>query len=230
MEKQVETELKLKLAPGSLAAFLAAPLVVDRCLPGSSRELKLVSTYYDTKTMTLQQAGLAYRVRQTGTAAFEATVKMDKGLIRDGLSERREITVPLKAAVPEVAAFTGAGFNLAAVVGKAVLGPLFTVTVTRQVKLLQVAADTVAELAIDRGEVRAGAKAAVIDEIELELKSGSLKKLLAYAVLLTEHFPMTVALQSKYEQGLKLLGYAAASADREEIPAGPALKKLAATL
>ena len=50
------------------------------------------------------------------------------------------------------------------------------------------------------------------------------------AMLLTERFPMTVALQSKYEQGLKLLGYAAASSGKEDIPAGPALKKLAAAL
>jgi triphosphatase len=229
MEKQVETELKLRLAPENWPALVAAPLVRDKVQPGSERLLQLVSTYYDTKNWDLRRAGMAYRVRQTGTAAFEATVKMDKGVVRDGLSERKEITVPLTSAQPVVRAFTAAGLDLTGLVKEASLQPLFTVTVARQVKLLQLDRETVAELALDRGEVRAGQKAAPIAELELELKSGSLKTLLTYAIALAEQFKLGAGLQSKYEQGLGLLGEPIRQQQGDQ-PAAPALQKLLAAL
>ena len=230
MEKQVETELKLKLAPGTLPAFLASPLVAGKVLSGSDQVLELVSTYYDTPSWNLRRAGMAYRVRQTGKTAFEATVKMDKGLVRDGLSERKEITVPLKAAQPVVQEFSAVGLELAPVVKQEKLQPLFTVTVERLVKLLQLDKDTVAELAVDRGEVRAGQKRLPIDEIELELKSGSLKTLLTYELALTENFSLSAGLQSKYEQGLILLGQTVRTVKQQDQPVGPALQKLLAAL
>ena len=64
MDKQVETELKLQLAPENWPALVAAPLVRDRVKPGSEELLQLISTYYDTKDWALRRAGMAYRVRQ----------------------------------------------------------------------------------------------------------------------------------------------------------------------
>ena len=229
MDKQVETELKLQLAPENWPALVAAPLVRDRVKPGSEELLQLISTYYDTKDWALRRAGMAYRVRQTGAAAFEATVKMDKGVVRDGLSERKEITVPLTDARPVVREFTAAGLDLAKLVQAASLQPLFTVTVARQVKLLQLDRETVAELALDRGEVRAGQKTAPIAELELELKAGSLKTLLTYAVALAAQFQLAAGLQSKYEQGLQLLGEPVRNRKPAQ-PAEPALQKLLAAL
>ena len=155
---------------------------------------------------------------------------MDKGLVRDGLSERKEITVPLKAAQPVVQEFSAVGLELAPVVKQEKLQPLFTVTVERLVKLLQLDKDTVAELAVDRGEVRAGQKRLPIDEIELELKSGSLKTLLTYVLALTENFSLSAGLQSKYEQGLILLGQTVRTVKQQDQPVGPALQKLLAAL
>lgn len=229
MEKQVETELKLELAPESWPALVAAPLVRDKVKPGSGQLLYLISTYYDTKDWSLRRAGMAYRVRQTGDAAFEATVKMDQGVVRDGLSERKEITVPLPDARPVVREFTAAGLELSNLIQTASLQPLFTVTVARQVQLLQLDRETVAELALDRGEVRAGQQAAPIGELELELKTGSLKTLLAYAIALAAQFKLMTGLQSKYEQGLRLLGEKTHNQKPGQL-AGPALQKLLESL
>ena len=69
-----------------------------------------------------------------------------------------------------------------------------------------------------------------IDEIELELKSGSLKTLLTYVLALTENFSLSAGLQSKYEQGLILLGQTVCTVKQQDQPVGPALQKLLAAL
>ena len=88
MEKNVETEVKLLVGKKELKELLELPLVAKRVRKGSHETLKLVNAYYDTKDLLLRQAGIAYRIRQTGNA-FEQTVKMSKKAA-GGLTSRGE--------------------------------------------------------------------------------------------------------------------------------------------
>jgi triphosphatase len=202
MEKNLEIELKLHLDKSSLKAFLSAPLLTKKVVKGSSKTLPLLSTYYDTADFALEQAGIAYRVRRTGKE-YEATIKSDK-MAASGLSQRREITVPLVDSKPILTGFENT--DLPALTKHVPLEKLFTVKVERQVKLLRLNKDTLVELAVDQGVVKGAKKTAKIDEIELELKEGSLGPLLKYAAQIAAKYPLFVELRSKFERGMDLLG------------------------
>ena len=180
MEKNVETEVKLLVGKKELKELLELPLVAKRVRKGSHETLKLVNAYYDTKDLLLRQAGIAYRIRQTGNA-FEQTVKMSKKAA-GGLTSRGEYTVPAQGWRPDWTAFAGAGLPLdvEGLLGGALVEKLFSVRVKRDVRLLQVTADTVVEMAIDQGCVLAGKRKDTIGEVELELKEGKVEDLLAY--------------------------------------------------
>ena len=148
MEKNVETEVKLLVGKKELKELLELPLVAKRVRKGSHETLKLVNAYYDTKDLLLRQAGIAYRIRQTGNA-FEQTVKMSKKAA-GGLTSRGEYTVPAQGWRPDWTAFAGAGLPLdvEGLLGGALVEKLFSVRVKRDVRLLQVTADTVVELSL----------------------------------------------------------------------------------
>jgi triphosphatase len=72
------------------------------------------------------------------------------------------------------------------------------------------------ELAIDRGEVRAGQKIAPIYEVELELKRGKPAALFKLAQAIVELVPARVILKSKSERGYELLSGKQARAGRAQ--------------
>ena len=60
-------------------------------------------------------------------------------------------------------------------------------------------------MAIDQGFISAGGKKETIDEVELELKEGSLADLLAYTAKIAAEVPVFTESRSKYARGLALL-------------------------
>ncbi len=206
MEKNVETELKLLFGKRELKALLELPLVTKKTIKGSHQSLKLVNAYYDTRDLILRQAGIAYRIRQTGKA-FEQTVKMSKRAA-GGLTSRGEYTVSAKGWHPAPDKFNGSGLplDLEGLLGGAMLEKLFSVRVRREVRLLQVTKETVVEMAIDEGHVLAGKKKDTINEVELELKEGRLGDLLEFTAQIAQRIPFFTESRSKYVRGLNLLG------------------------
>ncbi|MER2139844.1 MAG: CYTH domain-containing protein, partial [Succiniclasticum sp.] len=180
MEKNTETEIKLLIAKKDVKALVASPLVAKKTKKGSHKTVKLVNIYFDTRDLLLRQAGIAYRVRQNGKK-YEATVKLGK-TAAGGLSARQEYNVPVKNAKPNLSVFDDSGLpvDFAALLGTAQIEKLFTVRVKRELRLLQITKDTLVEMAIDQGFISAGGKKETIDEVELEIKEGSLGDLLEY--------------------------------------------------
>jgi uncharacterized protein YjbK len=205
-ERNVETEIKLALEKKKIKALLNSPLILRKTVKDSTKDLKLVTIYYDTPDLNLQKAGLAYRVRQCGKK-YEATVKTDKAS-SGGISCRSEYNIPLEDAHPVVAGFAEQGLeaDLPGLIGDEALLPLFKVSVKRQVRLLNLSKTTKVELAVDQGQILAGKKRDKILEIELELKSGKLSELLAYTAQLAGEVPLFPEKRSKYVRGLALLG------------------------
>ncbi len=68
-----------------------------------------------------------------------------------------------------------------------------------------VRADCEIEVAIDEGEVVAGARATPISEVELELKRGATAELFRLARALAETVPLRLAVKTKAERGFELL-------------------------
>ena len=205
MEKNVETEIKLLISKKDVKALTASSLVAKKTKKGSHKTVKLVNTYFDTRDLLLRQAGIAYRVRQNGKK-YEATVKMSR-TDAGGLSARQEYSVPVKNAKPNLSVFADSGLQVDfdAILGTAQIEKLFTVRVKRELRLLQVTKETLVEMAIDQGFISAGGKKETIDEVELELKEGSLADLLAYTAKIAAEVPVFTESRSKYARGLALL-------------------------
>ena len=151
MEKNVETEIKLLIAKKDVKTLITSPLVAKKTKKGSHKTVKLVNIYFDTRDLLLQQAGIAYRVRQNGKQ-YEATVMLrltDAG----GLTERQEYNVLVKNAKPDLSVFadTGIQVDFDSLLGAAQIEKLFSVRVKREIRLLQVTKETVVEMAIDQG-------------------------------------------------------------------------------
>ena len=71
------------------------------------------------------------------------------------------------------------------------------------------------ELALDRGEVRAGDAAIPLSEKELELREGSVRALFDLALALHERVPFRIGAENKAELGMRLLTGRPAAAARQ---------------
>ncbi len=206
LENNTEIEIKLVLDKKNLKELLDSALVSKNTIKGSKKELKLVSTYYDTPSLYLKQAGIAYRVRKDGKK-YEATIKTDK-IAAGGFSERCEYNLPLRSAKPIIEGFETLGFqdDLQDILQGETLEKLFTVDVKREVRLLKIRKNTTVELAIDQGEIKGEKYKDKIDEIEFEIKKGNLSELLNFIARLAEKVVFFVEPRSKFARGLALLG------------------------
>ena len=83
MQNNVETEIKLLIAKKHVKTLTASSLVAKKTKKGSHKTVKLVNIYFDTRDLLLQQAGIAYRVRQNGKK-YEATVKLGREKCQTG--------------------------------------------------------------------------------------------------------------------------------------------------
>ncbi|MCX7779930.1 MAG: CYTH and CHAD domain-containing protein [Negativicutes bacterium] len=202
-----EIELKLRLADASrwreVMAWAAENGLAD---VQAWRHEILEAQYFDTKERDLQQARLAYRIRCENGKCI-AAVK-GGGSAAGGLHQRSEWEVEIDAPDSLVTTFAGTpvGKELAELVGDKPLEMLFSTRFDRHAAMLRPDVATAIELVIDRGAIIAGDKQEPIQEIELELKSGSLPVLLDLAADLAARVPLLFEERSKYHRGLVLAG------------------------
>lgn len=213
-----EIELKLRLSRQSLPRLLRHPLLAA-ATAGSGRTRRLVSLYYDTPRLDLSRQRVALRLRKVGRRWIQ-TVKAE-GTVSAGLHRRPEWEAPLAGGRPDLTKLDDPEldriFGAAAV--RDHLQPVFRVDVHRTTRALRFPDGTRAELAVDRGEVRAGGRVHALSEIELELESGSPRPLFELALELQQSLPLEVEMVSKAERGYRLLAEGAPPAVKARQPA-----------
>jgi inorganic triphosphatase YgiF len=229
----MEVELKLLVAPGDLGKVDRHPAV--RALRrGSGRKTALATIYYDTPDADLARAGVALRLRRDGKR-WTQTLKADGGAAA-GLHEREELewdlvgdalNVPLLEDTPYAELFAKR-----AIADR--LQPVFRTEFDRRIRTLAFADGSVAELALDHGEIRAGRRHAPISEVEIELKSGDATRLFALARELGRDVPLRLGHASKAERGYALARGAVARPQKArqlaldgDLSAGGALRRIA---
>ncbi|MDO4179408.1 MAG: CYTH domain-containing protein [Phascolarctobacterium sp.] len=205
--KNKEIELKLLISRADLRKLLNANFMQEEIVKGSKAKHNLVSSYYDTEDLYFKKNGIAYRVRDKGDGSFEATVKTGKKN-QGGITERIEINIPLDKdeAVLEGFGALGLGYELTELAPDGVTR-LFTVDVERTTYDLKFHGSTF-ELAVDKGKITSELtkNKAKIDEMEIEIKEGSVKDLLQLAALISQTVPVFVEPRSKFARGLALIG------------------------
>jgi triphosphatase len=228
----MEVELKLLVAPENLTRIDRHPAV--RALrKGGAKKHALATVYYDTPAGDLAGAGVALRVRRDGNRSIQ-TLK-GGGSVAAGLHERDEIEWDLTGHTLNVALLDSSPyaelFAKRKVRGR--LRPVFTTEFARAARTLAFPDGTLAELALDRGVIRADRHEAPISEVEIELKGGDPARLFALARTIARDVPLRLGHASKAERGYAL-GHAPAPPRKargvpleEALSAGAALRRIA---
>ncbi|GHA99019.1 CYTH domain-containing protein [Modicisalibacter luteus] len=190
-----EIELKLALASGE-----AGKLPYHPALGGATaHRTRLANTYYDTPTGDLESAKVALRLRRTPERTLQTLKTAGQG--SGGLSARGEwewevqedrLDVDGLAQLPPVQALGQKVLHA--------LQPRFTTDFERQAWLIDYSGARI-EVALDRGEIRAGERHVGIDELELELKAGEPSALWQLARRLAEDIALRPANASKAARG-----------------------------
>ena len=204
-----EIELKLLVSSGQLADFDDAPVVtVHARNKGARRHLK--SVYYDTRKRLLWRNGLSLRVRQVGTR-FVQTVKSQK---TDDPLRRGEWEAAVPSLEPDLAlALPFIPEKLREALTPDKLETVFVSDIHRHQRLLDLPTGTV-EVAFDHGVIAAGERTLAVNEIELELKSGSATAIYEIARRLAEHGPLRPSIHAKSTRGFDLAAGLAPDADK----------------
>ncbi|NIJ33532.1 CYTH and CHAD domain-containing protein [Sphingomonas oligoaromativorans] len=197
MADPLEIELKLEVAFEDRERLNALPLLAD----GSGKTDHLLSTYFDTPGLHLLDAGYSLRVRRTGKGRVQ-TVKADSEAAA-GLFVRPEWERSIDGDLPVLDETSGPLTQLLGEEAIARLAPLFVTEVHRTARAVAQGGSRI-ELAVDRGEIRAGARRAPLCEVELELEEGPAQALFDLAREIDAEVPLRLGVRSKSERGYDL--------------------------
>ena len=189
-----EIELKL-LLPAGTKSLLSHPRIVGTPV----KRQRLHTLYFDTADFKLAERGIALRVRRIGRRWIQ-TLKTE-GDSSGGLSTRVELEVPVSGPGVEFERFPVEAGNYVPKSLQEKLVPVFETLFTRRSWLVIGIRGSQIEVALDEGEIRAGEKSELIQELELELKSGRPDALFALALELGKTVPLWPFDRSKAERG-----------------------------
>ena len=195
--KSEEYELKLEINPSCLDALLVSP-PFDTL---EHTERSQASVYFDTPDLRLNKLGFSLRVRTIGIRRIQ-TIKAESAAAA-GLFVRPEWEREIDSAHPAINDSNTPFSGLIAEAELAHLKPVFSVDVTRRTVLIE-REDAIIEAVLDRGEIVAGGSSSPINEVELELKSGSPVPLFGLARELDKTAPVRLGVLTKSERGYML--------------------------
>ena len=208
-----EIELKFIVNPQNIDALRSHlhTLTTEHVAPE-----KLLNVYYETPDNWLRGHDMGLRIRGVGER-YEMTMKI-AGQVVGGLHQRPEYNIDLERPELDLTRFPaeiwpegGLPDDLAARVS-----PLFSTDFEREKWLVNVG-DSRIEIALDRGEVKAGEFQEPICELELELLSGERDDVLKLAHQLVTQSGLRQGSLSKAARGYHL---AAGNAPRKIKPTG----------
>lgn len=197
-----EIELKFLLDADQVEGVL--PL-----LAGGERD-DLAAVYFDTPDRRLARTGFGLRVRRSAkgrTQTLKAAATVEGG--------RSEWEWPVATDAPDPALLAS---TPAVLVEGETLEPVFAVRVERLTRRIDHRGSDI-ELALDRGEIVVGDRAAPVLELELELKAGAPSALFDLARGLMETTPLRLSAVSKAERGYRLASDEALTRPRHTVPA-----------
>jgi triphosphatase len=199
----IETEIKLTLDPGICARVAELDPIVQYAQAPPEVHL-LTSMYYDTKGFALLAKRFALRIRKDGDHIVQ-TVK-GRREAADLLHARVEYEWELAAATLDLSLLPKeAPFTWLQELGEGVLHEVFRTVFQRTAWLLEPEPGILIECALDIGHVTAGGQQTPFCEVELELKAGEPRHVLALAKTFSEALPLRIEQISKAQRGYALV-------------------------
>lgn len=197
---ETEVELKLSLDRKDVARLRSHPAIVTACV-GKPVTHELISIYYDTPALKLQDAGISLRVRHVSGRWLQTLKAAGRSVA--GLHQRMEWEDVITVDHPDftkildpvlIKLFADRELRDA-------LTPIFRTEVRRQVWQLVFDNGDKIELALDLGKLVAGKSRESISELELELKAGSAGRLFDLALELQKVVSVKLENISKGRRG-----------------------------
>lgn len=195
-----EIELKICLIPENIPHL---QIWLDKLQPFQTEQMMLSNTYYDTPERFFQQHKMGLRVRGKN-AHYELTLKTE-GQIISGLHVRPEYNLALDTPTPALKRLVSE-HNLQIEQLNEIeqhLKKQFSIDFNRTTWLLKYQ-QSVIEIALDHGKIKAADRQEPICEMEFELKEGSLTDLLALLNEMPTRDGMWLESMSKAERGYML--------------------------
>ena len=188
----LEYELKYRATPEQLARIGAD-------FPGAYTVRQMTTAYFDTPDGALSARRWTLRCRQEDDV-FVCTLKTPAG--QGARGEWDLVCDDIYAAIPVLAEKAGVPELLELTAGGVIntCGAKF-VRRFRQIEL----AGTVAELALDRGQLMGGGKTVEFAEVEVELKEGSRENVDRLAMILAQSYGLEREPKSKYARAKALM-------------------------
>ncbi|MCE9730522.1 inorganic triphosphatase [Pectobacterium sp. IFB5596] len=200
-----EIELKFIVHPDSVESLLTqlAEWESDYSQYEHMRAQRLSNVYYETADNYLRRNGMGLRIRGENER-YEMTAKT-AGKVIGGLHQHPEYNVALEKAELDLSLFPAEMWpeDCDIEVLQPSLNPLFSTDFTRE-KWVFTYYQSVIEVALDRGEIRAGDLSEPLCELEMELKLGQTTHLLALAKEIAEFGGMRQGSLSKAARGYHL--------------------------
>jgi inorganic triphosphatase YgiF len=198
-----EIELKLNIAPGQAAKVWSSP-AIRPLLKSAPQVRNLYTAYYDTPDFKFRDRGAALRLRREAGRWIQ-TVKSGVGSL-GGLHQRRELEIAVPKQALDLPALIEAGLSdlIEREADRSRIGLLFATRVRRSSAIIEPSEADRIEVAVDRGQLIAGAHRAPISEVELELKAGKPEALFALARNLISDLPLRLEFATKAQRGYGL--------------------------
>lgn len=201
-----EIELKLDITPEALETLKASGL-----FSGPSGTVEQRSIYFDTRDNRLEKKGFSLRIRRSGDALAQTVKATGRA---SSVFARSEWEMPVMAEEPVVDSTTPLASEFGNFAGE--LLSRFAVNVVRQTwEVMENKARI--EVSADQGEVIAEERRLSVCELELELKEGEPIDLFRLARKIETIIPVKINVQSKAEQGYRLLDAAPAAVRAEPL-------------
>ncbi|MBF0420913.1 MAG: CYTH domain-containing protein [Magnetococcales bacterium] len=205
----MEKEVKLTAAnAATLDGVMRDPEVLAKANGASWRARTLVSTYLDTPGHALLTHKYGFRFRRLReTGEWKACLKGEGGL-KDGYSVRSEWEQIVPGPVDRLSLLPEGSLRdqiLSVAPGGEMLVPLVETAFVRHTLDVSLGDDSLVELALDQGEIRAGGKIFPLFEVELEQKAGRVEPMLDFADALRHRHALKASQHSKFALGLQLL-------------------------
>ena len=213
------SEIELKFGLTEAAATTVGTTLAAR----GAETLALESHYFDTADRRLACAGVALRLRRTG-GAWEQTVKAEGATPVERLEETVTFAPPAgsRTPAPDLALHGGSAAAplLERTLGDAAQAPLEPVfmTAVRRAALRIETNGAELEVALDRGVVRAGERSLPLCELEVELKGGEVRALIAVGRASVDAHAVWLSTISKATRGAWLADAGAAHAAKSRPP------------
>ena len=202
--KNIETEYKWAISCKADFAKLKAALNAKKAAVKSIKA-QISDTYFDSPDGALSTKKAALRLRRTATKTaktYELTLKSSSQII-NGLAQREEITIPLKAAArPAALAQFRAQVQKLDKAAKN-LKRIFSIHDNREIFFIDFDGFT-AELSFDKCLIKSGAHAKLL-EAEMEFKRGDKTAFKAFAQYLTNKSGLKPPVKSKVATARALL-------------------------